>query len=79
MEFLTGMLLLRVTMGVGKAILSVLDENGKRQSLEFRCRYNRRELNAHRNQKVDIEFEWGNDGDRKNLKLSLPSPTIHLG
>jgi len=79
MEFLTGMLILGVTMGVGKAILSVLDENGKRQSLEFKGRYNRRELNAYKNHKVDIQFQWGNEGKRTNLKLSLPSPTIHLG
>jgi hypothetical protein len=78
-EFLTGMLILGVTMGVGKAILSVLDEDGRKHSLEFRGRYNRRELMAYRNQKVDIEFEWGNEGGRKSLKLSLPSPTIHLG
>jgi len=79
MEFLTGMLILGVTMGVGKAILSALDEDGRKHSLEFKGRYNRRELNAYRNQKVDIEFEWRNDGERKNLKLSLPSPTSHLG
>mgnify|MGYP001042696611 CR=1 FL=1 len=79
MEFLTGMLILGVTMGVGKAILSVLDENGKRQSLEFKGRYNRRELNAYRNQKVDRVNVRGNEGERKSLKLSLPSPTIHLG
>jgi hypothetical protein len=79
MEFLTGMLILGVTMGVGKVVLSALDENGEKQSLEFKGRYNRRELNAYRNQKVDIEFEWGNEGERKNLRLSLPSPTIRLG
>jgi hypothetical protein len=79
MEFLTGMLILGVTVGVGKAILSVLGEDGRKHSLEFKGRYGRRELMAYRNQKVDIEFEWGNEGERRNLRLSLPSPTIHLG
>ena len=79
MELVTGLIIFGVTMGVGKAILSIVDESGKKQSLEFRGKYNRRELNSYRNQKVDLEFEWGNEGERKNLRISLPSPTIHLG
>ena len=78
MELLTGLIILGITTAVGKAILSVQDDSGEKQSLEFKGRYNRRELNSYRNQKVDIEFEWGNEGERKNLKISLPSPITHL-
>jgi hypothetical protein len=78
MELFTGLMLLSAIVKVGKAILSVEDEDGKTRSLEFKGRYNRRELDSYRNQKIDIEFELDNEGNMKNLKISHTPPTTHI-
>lgn len=78
MEILT-VLLMGYTIGRNLVTLEVINENRKRQHLKFSTgKYSSRDLNAYKNKNIEIGFEWGNEGQRKLISVSLPSPTIDL-
>jgi hypothetical protein len=56
--------------------IDILDEDtGKRQKMKFKKgRFSKRELHEFRNKIVEIEFETGNDLERKLLRISFYKP-----
>jgi hypothetical protein len=77
------MILIGTLVGLGALVESGVrlevddEETGKRQSLKCsRGHYSRGELEAYRNQRVEIELEIGDMGKWKLVRISFPSPTI---
>lgn len=72
MEFLTATFLAFTVIGNLVKIAYVDDSTGHSNiELFHRGRYSRRDFQPYRKHKGVLEYEWGDDGKRKILRLSL--------
>jgi len=72
MEFLTATFLAFTVIGNLVKVAYVDDDSGhSKTELFHRGRYSGRDFQPYKKRKGVLEYEWGDDGNRKILRLSL--------